>query len=141
MSLDENKAIVRRFEESANTGDLDSWDEICVPDLVAHAGPGSELDSLAAYKEAVSANRIRYPDMHVVIEEMIAEGDRVVARATFRGTLKGEVFELQPTGLEGATTGFIAYRLVDGRIAEIWEAWNTLGLFFQLGFKLVPSED
>ena len=141
MSTDGNKAIVQRFlEEGYSKWNFDAWDEICVADLVLHQSPWPDRTSLEALKQGDSANRIAFPDGRLVIEDMIAEGDKVVARTTFSATHTGQWGELAPTGKHASTTGIMIFRLAEGKIVEAWYNVDFLGVHLQLGFELVPPK-
>ena len=84
MSIEENKAIVRRvIEEGWNKGNLVVFDELVTTDVVHQ---GNKTHGLEAFKKTISADMTAYPDLQMTIEDMFAEGDKVVVRYTFRGT-------------------------------------------------------
>ncbi|MCP4756999.1 MAG: ester cyclase [Proteobacteria bacterium] len=131
MSTEENKAIVRRgFEEGWNKGNLAIFDELMATDVLYHA---AEIRSLEAFKQLVTADLAAYPDLQITIEDMIAEGDKVVVRYTFRGTQEGETQGIPPTGKHVTVTGISICRCAGGKIVEEWENWDDLGLLQQLG--------
>ena len=130
MSTEENKALVRRwFEEVVNKGNLDVLDEICAPtyveagDVVGPEGP----------KQYFTEIRTASPDFHITVEDMIAEGDKVAVRWTFRGTHKGEYMGIAPTGKQVTVTGITIWCIADGKFVESWENKDDLGLMQQLG--------
>jgi len=143
MSTEENKDIARRaIEELWNKGNMAVADELLAANFVNHdpvGGPeGPETSNLEAYKQGIIDFRTDFPDFHVTIEEMIAEGDKVVIRWTCTGTHKGKsgVFDIAPTGksvtIEGATIDHIA----GGKILEEW--WFRELIVTKLGYKIVP---
>ena len=143
MSTEENKDIVRRdIEEIWNKGNMAVADELLAANFVNHDPVGSpegpETSNLEAYKQGIIDFRTDFPDFHVTIEEMIAEGDKVVTRWTCTGTHKGKsgVFDIAPTGkqvtIEGATIDHIA----GGKILEEW--WFRELIVTKLGYKIVP---
>ncbi len=143
MSTEENKDIARRaIEELWNKGNMAVADELLAANFVNHdpvGGPeGPETSNLEAYKQGIIDFRTDFPDFHVTIEEMIAEGDKVVTRWTCTGTHKGKsgVFDIAPTGksvtIEGATIDHIA----GGKILEEW--WFRELIVTKLGYKIVP---
>ncbi len=91
ISAEENKAIVHRQEEELFTqGNLDAADEIYAPNYVGHDPSNPEdIQGLEAAKQAASDYRKAFPDLQVIIEDLIAEGDKVAARVRFRGTHQG----------------------------------------------------
>jgi steroid delta-isomerase-like uncharacterized protein len=131
---EENKAIVRRsFEEVWNQGKLVVADEIYDASFVAH-GFGVELPpGPEGFKQFVSAYRSAFPDIHFTIEDQFAEGDRVVARWTARGTHKGELMGIPATGKPVVVTGIDIYHIRSGKAVESWVNWDALGMMQQLG--------
>ena len=134
MSVEENKAVARRYwEEAFNAGNLERLDELCAPDYVGHRPVPGVPPTVEGEKQLLAMYRAAFPDVRGTIEDQIAEGDRVVSRLRFRGTHQGEFAGLPPTGTEATTTGIHIVRLKDGRIAEAWGEWDQLGLLQQLG--------
>src|SRR5829696_549553 len=123
MSVQENKALVRREQEELwnHTGDLDAAEELFVPGQAE-----------AAKQEAADFRR-GFPDVISTIEDLIAEGDKVVARWRSRATYKGTYMGIAPTGKEVEFTGISVYRIVAGRIAESWTVEDQFGLMRQIG--------
>ncbi len=135
MSAAEHKALVRRFvDEFWSGGNLAAADDLMPPDAVVHepvAGTPGDLKAVAA------AIRAAFPDWHSTVEEMLADGDRVVERWTGRGTHQGEFQGIAPTGKRVAVPGVVFYRIADGRIAEFRDQFDRMSLMQQLG--AVPS--
>ena len=139
---EENKAIVRRQEEELFTqGNLDAADEIYARNYVGHDPTNPEdIRGVEAAKQAAADYREAFPDLQVIIEDLIAEGDRVVARVRFRGTHQGELEGITPTGRRVESTGIIISRIEGGKIAEDWANFDNLGLLRQLGAIPEPEE-
>ena len=145
MSLEENKAIVRRFIEAYNQRNLDLFDDFVAPDFVDHVHQQQGLESL---KKIFNIAFIGMPDLHETIEDIIAEGDKVWARLTYTGTHTGDWFGLAPTGKKVTINLFAIYRIVDGKIVEGWfftddlTLLKTLGVveYTEQGKKLFPQE-
>ena len=136
---EENKAIARRvFEEIWNQEKLDLIDEIFATDYVGHITGNPDFNGPEGYKELVSIYLTAFPDVQYTIEDHIAEGDRVIIRWSTTATHKGELMGIPPTGLPVPTTGITIYRIAGGKILEEWSSWDDLGMWQQLGFKLVP---
>lgn len=136
---EENKAIVRRFyEEFANQGILSVAEELVAPDFVDHNPPGPDFaPGLEGLKQVFTMFRSAFPDMILTVEDQIAEGDKVVTRLTSRGTHKGELMGVPPTG-KTITIGLIdIFRVEGGQLAEHWGESDTMGMMQQLG--VVPS--
>ncbi len=134
MSTEENKAIVRRFyEEVMNQGDLSVVDEIVAPHMVDHSPGYPEYHTgPEGIKQTVTAYRAAFPDMHDVVEDVIAEGDKVTVRWSGRGTHRGELMGMEPSGKDVTLTGITVYRIEDGKIVERWSEADELGMMRQL---------
>ena len=134
MSLDENKALARRWnEEIWSRGKLSVVDEFLATNFVFNYAPPGVTPDKEAYKQAVTMFHNACPDMHYNIEDMVAEGDKVVVRWVGRGTQKGEIIGIAPTGKELTVTGISILRIVGGKIAEEWTEMDVLGVLQQLG--------
>jgi steroid delta-isomerase-like uncharacterized protein len=133
--VEENRAVVRRFNEGVQrffqTGDLSALDDICAPDFVHH-GPGIPPD-LDGFKQMVPIFRSAFSDVEVDIEDLIAEGDRVVDRITVRGTHSGDFMGIPPSGKQWEMQEIHIARIVDGKIAERWTMVDMFGLLQQIG--------
>ena len=138
-----NKALVRRyFEEIWDKGNLDLIDELFTTNFVRH-GPSAtegEVRGLEGFKGVVSTYRTGFPDLQVPIEDLIAEGDRVVSRWTARGTHQGEIMGIAPTGNQASVAGIIVDRISGGKIEEEWVEHNTLHFMQQLGAVAAPGQ-
>ena len=137
MSAEENKALVRRFvEEFWNEGNMSAADELMAVDAAIHM-PTGEVVKIDGLKSFAGTFRGSFPDWHSTVEELIAEGDRVAERWTGRGTHRGELRGIPPTGKRVEVPGSVFYRIVDGKIVEVRGQLDMLGLMQQLG--LIPS--
>jgi len=134
MSVEKNKALIRRFdEEFRNRGDLAVADELLAPDCVLHAGLGGDIHGPEGAKQDIVMVRSAFPDLHMTIDDMVAEGDKVASRWTLRGTHRGEFTGITPTGKQVTLWGISIDRIVGGKIVETWIRYDTLGLMQQLG--------
>lgn len=134
MSTEENKAILRRFfEEVGYKGNIAAADELFAADVVDHTAPPGQAAGLEGVKHNLSMFRTAFPDVHLAIEDMIAEGDRVVARYTARATQIGEFFGIPATGKQVNVTGISISRIAGGKIVEQWGNQDDLGMMQQLG--------
>ena len=142
MSTEENKAIVQRlFEEVFNERRLDRADELVAPDYLDHAavpGQGPGLEGAKQQRWAMYFAAI--PDMHATIDDLVAEGDKVVVRYTVEGTQQGQLPGVPPTGKRFQTSAICIYRLAEGKVAENWEQADLLGLMQQLGVGPPPGQ-
>ena len=115
MSLEENKAIVRRFNEATNKQNLDLFDDLVAPDYVDHT---HQLQGLESFKQLLKLGFKGFPDWHEAIEDIIAEGDKVSVRITYTGTHTGEYRGLAPTGEKITYSGVDIFRIVNGKLVE-----------------------
>ncbi len=136
---EQNKALARRsLEEIWNKGNLAVADELIAPNHVAHdpanpnAGSGPE-----ATKQQASMYRTAFPDLQITIDDQVAEGDQVVTRWTARGTHRGDLMGIAPTGKQMTVTGINITRIAGGKAQEDWTNWDTIGMMQQLG--VVPQ--
>src|SRR4029453_3920357 len=130
-----NKTVVRRlFEEVWNKGYLPVADELFAQNYSHHdssapdfgGGPESEKKRATLYRTA-------FPDVRLTIEDIIAEGETVTARWSCKGTHKGNLSGIAPTGKQVTITGISVVRFTNGKMAEGWVNWDALGLMQQLG--------
>jgi steroid delta-isomerase-like uncharacterized protein len=135
MSTEENKAIARRhIAELWNQGKLDVADEFYAGEFVMHDPSNPDrLPGPEGTKQMVAAFLAAFPDLHVTIEDLIAEGDKVVTRVSGTGTHRGEYLGIPPTGKKISFTGISIFRLVDGKYIEGWQNMDTFGTMQQLG--------
>jgi steroid delta-isomerase-like uncharacterized protein len=134
MISEQNKAIERRIVEELNKGNLAIVDELFAPDYVYHGATGvGEIRGAEAFKELMKTVYLAFPDWHMAIEEMVAEGEKVVTRAKYTGTHKGNFGSIPPTGKQFSYTGMLIARFADGREIEAWAVADLLGLLQQLG--------
>ena len=132
---EENKAVVRRaFEEVANEGDMATVDEIIAPEYVRHdlAG-GPDAAGPEGVKRLITGLRAAFPDIKTTIEDIFADGEKVVVRFSVRGTHSGPFMGVAPTGREATWRGVNIYRVSGGRIRETWQLADGLGILRQLG--------
>ncbi len=134
-----NKAIVRRLIEEMDKGNLDILDELLSTDYGYHFPGSPEPLDRQAHKESARAFYEAFPDLRHTIEDQIAEGDRVVTRLTNRGTHRGEIMGVQPTGSATAFGVIDISRVSNGRIVEEWIQGDLLGLLKQIGVFPSPS--
>ena len=133
MSIEENKAIVRRWLEAWNTGDVGPLQDLIAPDYVAHFSSRTVRPESAVewYRQLISGDRFVYPDFHVTTEDLLADGDKVIGRWTWGGTNQGESKTpwgtiVPPTGKKVTSTCITITRIAGGKIAEEW--WEIDGL-------------
>jgi steroid delta-isomerase-like uncharacterized protein len=133
LSLELNKMIVRRqFEELINNRNLAVLDTDMTEDFVDHEAPPNQLPGPAGVKQWIVRLYNDVPDLHVTIEDILAEGDRVVVRNIWRGTHTGPFMGLAPTGKRFELKGMVLWRLADGKLKERWATLDHWGLRQQL---------
>jgi steroid delta-isomerase-like uncharacterized protein len=134
MSTEQNKSIVRRWiEEGWNKGNLDVIDQVYAPNYIQHEPAPETVTSSEALKQYVGAYLTAFPDLHLSIEDLIAEGDKVVWRFKSTGHQNGPFMGMPASGKSGSITGLVMFRLEDSRIVEGWVNIDALGLLQQLG--------
>ncbi len=135
---EENKALVRRAWETVSPDNLDLIEEVYAPDLVWHE-PDQDIRGYDQAKKFVSTFLAAMPDINVTVEDLIAEGDKVVSRYTIRGTHEGETEEFgPPTGKQMVLEGITIHRIEGGKIVEEWNRYDNLSILQQLG--LAPEQ-
>jgi steroid delta-isomerase-like uncharacterized protein len=141
MSTEHNKAVVRRWiEQGWNAGDLSLIDELYAPDVVQH-DPGTPMPvtSSEALKMYVGGLLAGFPDIHFAIDDLVAEGDKVLWRFTAQATHTGTLMNIPPTGKRATVTGMALFRLAEDKIAEVWVNFDTLGMLQAIG--VIPAPD
>ncbi len=134
MGADENKLLVRRYyEEIVNTGDVDRLAEFISPDYVEFYNNVCYPVGLEGARQHVLGVRNTYPDLHLTVEQQIAEGEWVVTRVTARGTHSGVWLGMKPTGKTVEMTAVNIDRVVDDRIVEHGGAANLLEPLLSIG--------
>ncbi len=138
MSDNDNEQLVRRFlEEAYNQGNLAVGDELLAADCVFYAP--APIPGIAGWKQFATAFLNAFPDdLQVTIDDIFAAGDRVAARWTARGTHKGHLRGVPPSGNLVTWLGIAIYSLSDGRITEVWGLNDALGIMQQIG--ALPSK-
>ncbi len=138
MSIEDNKRIVERFYDQVwERGNVDAAFEIFADEYERHdlrpsaAAPGPE-----GQRTIAADFRRAFPDMHMTIDLIIAEGDRVAARWTTSGTHTGPWAGVQPTGKRVSFSGVNIFRLEDGKVVELWNHRDDLGLMDQIGARI-----
>ncbi len=138
MSTEDNKALMSRFlEEVFNKKKLAALDEFIAPNQVDHTLPPFLPTTPEGTKQAINIFLKAFPDVHLTVEDMIAEGDKVVTRYTSRGTQKGVFMGIPPTGKQITISSIIIARIADGKIVEEWGLDDQMGMLQQLG--IIPA--
>ena len=137
VSVEENKAIVRRFiEEVWNQHKLDAFDEIVAADYAHHDEPCADLPTVQDFRDWIALGYKGFPDSSHSIEDVIGERDRVVVRGATSGTHTEQVWHVAPTGRAFKSRWVYTVRLSGGKIVEGWMNWDRMGLQLQLEGKV-----
>lgn len=137
----ENKELVRQLVDDVfNEGNPDALDDYLTEDYVEHtvAVPGG-LEGLEAVREYYSDIFNAFPDFEVTIQDLLAEGDKVVQRSLQGGTHEGPFLDIEPTGESAEIPGIVIYRIEDGQIAESWPQADLMGFMQQIGVMEGPG--
>ena len=141
MSLEEKKAVARRiWDEVFNKRDLALANELVAADAINHeAPPGVPNRGPDSLKAAVAYLSSAFPDVHMAIDDIVAEGDKVVMHTTMSGTHEGPFWGIAPTGRRFAQRQVHALRIADGKAVEHWAVRDDLGFLQQLGAAQMPA--
>lgn len=134
-STEENKELVRRFMEGPLN--LEAVDQFVAPDMIDHSRRGSGRDGV---RQELQRFATAFPDWFATIEDLIAEGDKVVMRGVASGTHRGVFMGIPPTGRRVTVPGIHIMRIVDGKIVEHWAQADFLGMMQQLGVIPRPEQ-
>ncbi len=142
MSTEQNKVLTRQLiEEVLNKGNMSRVDEIIAPNFVEHEElppgfpPGREAPQLL-----FTMLRRAFPDFKATIQQLIAEGDKVVFYMTWTGTQKGEFMGIPPTGKSISINVIDIIRITDGQAVEHWGVMDSMAMMQQLGVIPAPSQ-
>ena len=139
MSAEENKAIARRAYDAINRNDLDALEEMVDSDITDHDPAPGQGPGLEGVKQYFSSLHAAFPDVHMDVEDMIAEGEKVVARVSVSGTHEEEFLGIEPTGNRVTIKGIDILCITDGKVVEHWGNFDDLGMLQQLGVVEPPS--
>ena len=136
MNAEQNKTIYRAFIQRVfNEGKVDSLDEFLAESYVIAESPPGTPPGAEGVKQAVGMFRGAFPDLEITLDDLIGEGDWVAAKSTLRGTHRGPLFGIEPTGNSVSITSLTMVRLANGRLVESWVRNDVAGLMSQLGAK------
>jgi steroid delta-isomerase-like uncharacterized protein len=140
MSAEANKALVRRFNEAFNAGDLDGAVAVFARNAVIHNSGAPDPLNLEGFGQLAGVFLAAFPGGKHTIDDMIAEGDRVVARITYRGTHTGDLMGIPPTGKQVTVSAMTIDQIANGKIVETWRLFDQLGMMQQLGVIPAPEQ-
>lgn len=137
-AAEESKEMLRRVVEGMNKHDQGAFEELIAPNYVNHGflglPPGPE-----GFKRAIAMFLDAFPDLHVEIEDVIAEGDKICSRGILQGTHKGMFMNVAPTGREVRVSYIDIWRAENSKFIENWVQIDMMGLLQQLG--VIPSPE
>ena len=136
MSTKDLKAVWRRLVQEGNKGKTAGMaviDELCANNIVFHGGTGMDIRGLKDFKQYMSSWFDAFPDSHFTIDDLVAEGDKVMVRYTLTGTHRGEFMDSPPTNKNVTLWVIEIDRIADGKIVEGWSRLDTLSFMRQLG--------
>jgi steroid delta-isomerase-like uncharacterized protein len=131
----ENEAVVRRnIDEAWNGGRFEVLDETVAEHYVRHESAlPRTVHGRAELKETIRRYRDAFPDLNLVIEDMVSSGDLVTTRWSASGTHRGDLMGLGATNKRSVVTGLNLSRFLDGKVTEEWSEWNEAAMLRQLG--------
>jgi steroid delta-isomerase-like uncharacterized protein len=135
MTTEQMKEFMRRFLNASVGKDANAFMELMAPDFVAHVGDGPK--NRAGFVQHMSVFNTSFSDMQVIVLDLITDGEKIVARTTWRGTQTGAFMGLPVTGKQIEIEAYIVERLKDGKSVEHWSLFDQLTMMQQLG--LVPQ--
>jgi steroid delta-isomerase-like uncharacterized protein len=135
-----SKELVSRYIEAEQdffrTGQVDFLDDFLSPDFQRISA--GELSNREDRRQELPMYRAAFPDVQIIIEDMVADGDKVAVRLTAHGTHKGKFMGIPPTGKQWTFTEIRIARVAEGKIVEQWEEWSQMGMMQQIG--VLPTE-
>ncbi len=142
--MQENAKLVHRwFEEVWNQAREETINELFASDAVAYGLGETDVDvqGPAQFKTFFHNLRATFPDIHITIEDTVADGDKVTVRLVLEGTHQGDGLGIPPTGRRVRVAGIVIAKITGGQIVAGWNSWDQLGLLRQLGALPAPDAD
>ncbi|MCA1730005.1 MAG: ester cyclase [Actinobacteria bacterium] len=131
---------MRRYLDVFEQGNIELLDELLAPDYINHSPATPDLPTgPEGVKAVVTMFRSAIPDLRVVVDDMIAEGDKVATRYTLEGTHESELFGVPPTSRQLSIKSITVEQVSDGRIRDHWRVTDELGMMQQLGVIPAPE--
>lgn len=138
---EQNIELTKHWLDEMDKGNFEIIDEICTEDFKCYFAWSSKPINREVYKQVMKGNLIAFPDYNHTVEDVIAQGDKVVVRVTNRGTHEGRFDRIPPTSKEIQFSVISITRFVDGKAVEMWGEFDSLVLYRQLGWDVKPKED
>jgi steroid delta-isomerase-like uncharacterized protein len=140
MSTESNKAAVRRFRDAFNAGDLDGAVAVFAPNAVVHSSGAPDPLTMEDFKQFGQVFLSAFPGGTATVEDMIAEGNKVVSRITYRATHTGDLMGIPPTGKSVTVSEMTIDQFADGKIVESWRLFDQMAMMQQLGVIPAPGQ-
>ena len=140
MANEENKAVVQRFWDEWNKGNLEAMTALISDDGVDHSLPPGFTGNKEGITKVISMYLQAFPDGKVTVEDLIAEGDKVVCRLSLKGTNTGSLMGMPATGKSANMTSIHLFRVKNGKLVERWANQDDLGMMQQLGVIPTPGQ-
>ena len=139
MSVEQNKTIIRRgFEEGINQNKLHIFADVIGPTYVNHSMP-TPVPGPEGFKMVIGMFRAAFPDLHITLEDVLGDGDKVTTRGYFTGTHQGDFNGIPATGKKVKVSYIDMWRIENGKAAENWVQMDMIGLMQQLGVMPTPE--
>jgi len=139
-TVESNRNLIERYYyELWNPWRFDLAGKFVAVDVKFHGSVGVTVEGVDAFRDYMRLIQAAFPDFHNQVEEMVAEGDRVAARLTYRGTHRGAIFGVQPTGNAIEYEGLALFRIRDGLVAEGYVLGNVIRLLGELGVRIAAT--
>lgn len=139
VALEANKELVRQYVEAYNSKEIDRLDELVAPGFVRHSQAAGDLASLEEFKADLRRGAEAFPDAHMEIHMLVAEGDNVAGYLSWSGTQEAAWGPLPATGEQARIQFFYLFRVEEGKLAELWAEWDRLSFLTQLGHAAPPQ--
>jgi steroid delta-isomerase-like uncharacterized protein len=136
---EQNKSLVRHFNDAFNAGDLDDAVAVFAPNAVIHNSGAPDPLNVEGFKQFGGVFLTAFPGGKLSIEDLIEEGDKVVSHITYRGTHTGDMMGIPPTGKSVTVSAMIIDQFADGKIVESWRLFDQMGMMQQLGVIPTPG--
>jgi len=141
ITEEEAKAFTDRVLAMWNEANITIVDEVYAPEIVRHdCGVPEDIVGLENMKNYLQNLFNAFPDLHITVDEMIVEGNKIAQRWTMTGTNTGSMGDMPPTGKNVRFIGVSIGHFVNGKAVEIWDFYNVLDMMQQLGFTLTPPQ-
>jgi steroid delta-isomerase-like uncharacterized protein len=133
LTIEHNKFVAELLIDLFNGGNLDAADGLVTDNYVWHDASQRRELGLEGFKQRVRSLRKSLSGYHATIDDLLADGDKVIARYSGQGTHNGSFLGIAPTGRLVTYSAILIWRLVEGKVAEEWTSWDALGVLHQLG--------